>query len=134
MNPKEVDFGDMISAVIESNAAKEKAEREARQAQAEIANAAKMEAIRPLLTVLKQARERFPRASIFTESSTPHFYMSGNAHVDIEFDPNTGEIRLTQREAGRGYHIPNKDHGSSFHAEDLIPPLVALLAKAVLRK
>lgn len=136
MKDKDIDFGDLISAVVEKNAAMTKAKAEAERATKKAANDLRLEACRPLLTVFRQAKERFPRLGIHNIDvhGDPHVYTDGNIWVTLEFKPSPRLFSLVRRCSGFGFsHSPEVIISSEF-AEDLIPPLVEILARATTRR
>lgn len=128
---EEINFADLVEAVAETNKAKAKAEREARDAAAAEAHRVKLEALRPILTVMRQVQERFPRLPIFcSDYGLPGFGISANARMEVRYNPDSGVISL--RSVSSGYnHYKDEELISSRHAEDLIPLLVDMLAKLV---
>lgn len=128
---EETNFGDLIASVAAANAAKAKAAHEAKAAAASEAERVRLEALRPLLTVLRQAKERFPSLPIFNIGyGVPNFYTTSNDRVEVHYDPGSGMIRLQSVRSGYGYYKNELLLGSR-NVEDLIPTLVDLLAKLV---
>ena len=125
-----VNFGDLIASVAADTVAKKNAEREAKEAAQHLANCERLEAIRPLLTVLRQAKERFPRLPVYdvNDIGTPHFYTSRSSYVEVRYDPASKETRL---QLCNGAGNPCEVLARSADVENLIPPLVELLAKIV---
>lgn len=85
--------------------------------------------LRPLITALRQTKERYPKTYVFDyevgKISDPHFYVAGSDSIHLSYDRDTGMCQL--RTGSRGGHV----RVESQNVEDLIPPLVELLATAV---
>lgn len=130
-------YADLIGSMVADNKIKAIAVQKAIAAEAAARLAEKTEAIRPLLTVLRQAHERYPRLGIHSlelldEHSEPHIYTGTDTSVRVQYSHDTKWITLQEETNGRGYHR-SSIVGSSKNVEDLIPPLIKVLANAVAR-
>jgi hypothetical protein len=130
MNNQTTDFGDILASMItrkkdiEAEAARIKNETKAADL------AAWREAMRPLLTVMRQVKERYPRASIHNADSEwskdPHFYVEGNTRICVEYDTKTKLFALVRRTSGY-MNQSVTELARSENPEGLIPPLLERL-------
>jgi hypothetical protein len=124
------DFGDILADMIDQKKAsrEEAARRNAEEAAIEYA--AWQEAMRPLHTILRQAKARYTRCNIHGIDSSyvshPYFYVSANARICVEYSLKTKVFKLVRRESSYRHHA-NIDLIQSESAEDLIPMLLEQL-------
>jgi hypothetical protein len=125
------DFGDLVDAVIDSRKAAVVAKYEAdKVAAAELQE--KLECkLKPLLTAIRQTKARYPKINDFGcelgEVRNPYFYVDGNRAIYLVYDEKLSgrEFRLEDR-MGHAKTLVISDN-----VEDLLPPLIDLLATAV---
>ena len=131
-------YADLIGSMVSDNKIKAVAAQKAIAAEASARLAEKTEAIRPLVTVLRQAHEHYPNLGIhslelLTEQFEPHIYTETDTSVRVQYSHDTKWITLQEQKNGRGYYRSSVLM-SSKNVEDLIPPLIKVLANAVARK
>jgi hypothetical protein len=127
------DFGDLVDAVLEARKTDAAAKREAEKVAAiELQEKLEMK-LKPLLTAIRHTKEKYPNINTYGcelgEVHTPHFYTKkiSNNSVYLVYDESLygRQFRLEDR-CG-----PIKTLAISNNVEDLIPPLIDLLATAV---
>jgi hypothetical protein len=131
MESNTTNFGDIVAAMIK----KENDDRKQAQAEKAAEDARFLHVMQtacaPLLKVITQTKEKFPRLNAFDlDSSFPRFFISGNTSIKIKF--NESPMLFQLYEAGsidNGYK--DKIHAESISVEDLIPKLLELLKIAV---
>lgn len=124
------DYGDLLASLVEQK--KIQAAQDARDQAAayEAARLARLEALRPFVTILSQAKAKFPRASIFglDGHGEMHFYTGVDTRIQINHDGAVYTLRQISTT-----HVRHSDDviASSANPEDLIPTLMELLAVCV---
>lgn len=134
---KQTDFGDILTSMIDHKKAAEAEERRRNEEARVAAHAVWQEAMRPLLTVMRQVKERYPRSSIHGMvsewSRDPHFYVDGNTRIHVGYELDTKVFTLVQNQSG--YRTFNNQYlVQSENPEDLIPTLLEKLVICVERK
>lgn len=127
------DYGDLLASLIEADKAEKSAKRLCESEAAEAARARRVEILRPFITILQQAKTKFPRAGIYgTEGiGELHFYTEGNTRIVIEHEEESGDFTLRRIRSGYGQGYSDRAIASSKYAEDLIPKTLELLVPCV---
>jgi hypothetical protein len=125
------DFSDLVDAVLETRKADAIAKHAADKAAAAELQETLEKKLKPLLTAIRQTKAKHPQIVAIGcdlgDVRAPYFYTDGNRSIHLVYDANLSgrNFRLEDR---RG---PAKVLAISANVEDLIPPLIDLLATAV---
>lgn len=131
MNSKDkaTDYGDMLESMISAKKSNEEQKRKQNTEVFEMNRLAKLNVLRPFITILSQAKQKFPRSSIFNlecHHEMPHFYIDGDTRIIIDHKKDEDQFTLRRISNGRR-HYSNEVIAASPNAEDLIPRLMELL-------
>jgi hypothetical protein len=126
------DFGDIVGDVLTARAEDSRAKNEAAKAKREAERKEFETKFRPLLAALAQTQAKYPKADIYDYEdgsySEPNFFLSGNDYVRLAYDEARGVCSIIRSSGCSG---GNSTLASSANVEDLLPPLIDLLATAV---
>lgn len=130
------DFGDILNSMIDHKKAAAAEERRRKEEERVAAHAVWQEAMRPLLTVMRQVKARYPKASIHNTDSEwsmdPHFYIDGNTRICVEYSLIQRAFKLVRYTSG--YYSSVETLSQSENPEDLIPTLLEKLVICVEHK
>jgi hypothetical protein len=119
------DFGDIVGDVLTARAEDKRAKSEAAEAKRKADRKEFETKFSPLFAALAQTKAKYPKASIYNYEAgiytEPNFYLSGNDNVRLQYDAARGVCCINS----------NSVLASSTNVEDLLPPLIDLLATAV---
>ena len=137
MNDHTTDFGDILTSMIAQKKNTEAEEQRLRAEAAAADHALWKEAMRPLLTVMRQVKERYPRADIFNISNhsysrDPHLYVDSSTRIIATYDTKTKVFKIEQRYISWSNH-KFTELLQSENPEDLIPMLLEKLVICVTR-
>lgn len=127
---KTTDFGDVLEQMIKCKKIQAIEQREQAKKDDEAFRQIRLEAMRPLLTVLTQVKAKYPKASIWhldcTLNRSPMFYLTNDLTIEVVWNPETSKFWLLE-----GYPRTSATTNliQSSNAEDLIPVLLDKLTQ-----
>ena len=131
---KQTDFGDILTSMIDHKKAATAEERRRKEEERIASHAVWQEAMRPLLTVMRQVKDRYPRAGIHNTDSEwsmdPHFYIAADTRICVEYVLDTKVFKMVQYQSNYRSNI-SADLVQSENPEDLIPTLLEKLVICV---